>query len=79
MPKTGGAFTALFELYFKNDLSLPRLGALPYLACIVRLCWGKASLGVRLVAHFLLMQCVCGFAAAFGWAAAAKSRSVQIN
>ncbi len=50
-----GAFTALFELLFKSNLSAPRLGALPYLPCTVRLCWGKASLGVRLAAHSQLI------------------------
>jgi len=44
-----------------------------------RLLWAEASLGGRLGAAFLLMQCVCGFAAAFGCRRPAKSRSVQIN
>ena len=51
-----GAFTALLELYFKNDLSLPRLGALAYFAGTVRPCWGKAhlapALAGRLPANF---------------------------
>jgi hypothetical protein len=46
----GSVFTALLELYFKNNVYLPRLVALPYPACIVRLCWDKASLGVHLAA-----------------------------
>ena len=47
--------TAAFELYFKSDLSLPRLGALRCTPCTVRLCWDKASLGVRLAARFVLL------------------------
>jgi len=50
-----GVLTAAFELYFKSDLSLPRLGALRCAPCTVRLCWGKASLGARLAARFLLI------------------------
>jgi len=44
-----------------------------------RLLWAEASLGGRLGAAFLLMQCVFGFAAAFGCRRPAKSRSVQFN
>jgi hypothetical protein len=50
---TGGALTAPFELFFKSNLSLPRLGALRCAPCISRPCWGKASFGARLAARFL--------------------------
>ena len=44
-----------------------------------RLLWAEASLGAPLWRGFLLMQCVFGFAAAFGCRRPAKSRSVQFN
>jgi len=44
-----------------------------------RLLWAEASLGAPLGRGFLLMQCVFGFAAAFGCRRPAKSRSVQFN
>jgi len=44
-----------------------------------RLLWAEASLGAPLGRGFLLMQCVFGFAAAFGCRRPVKSRSVQIN
>ncbi len=69
----GGAFTALLELYFKSNLYLPRLSALPHLPSIVRPRWTEASLGARWAARFVLMQCVCGSA---GWVGTAASRRV---
>ena len=54
----------------KKDLQAPRLGALPYLACTSRPCWGKASFGARLAARFLLIlqrvRLVCGWRSGAG-------------
>jgi len=67
----GGAFTAPFELYFKSNLSLSRLGALPYPVCISRPALGQGSFGARLAARFVVMQCVTGSA---GWRLGGGSR-----
>jgi len=51
-----------FEAFLKakHCFKAPRLSALPHLPSIVRLALAQASLGGRLGAAFLLMQCVCG-------------------
>jgi len=50
-------------------------GALPYLACTSRPCWGKASFDARWAARFELMQCVCGAA---GVAAGGGGRNTSV-
>ena len=45
--KVSGVLIVPFELFFKSNLSLPRLGALRCAPCISRPCWGKASFGAR--------------------------------
>jgi len=67
-----------FEAFLKAKyyFKAPRLSALPHLSSIVRPALAQASLGGRLGAAFLLMQCVCGAVGAGGWVQAAASPSV---
>jgi hypothetical protein len=61
----GGAFTAPFELYFKSDLSSPRLGAAPVSCVYQSPCFGAGllwrSLGRSLLANAMRARLVYGW------------------